>query len=295
MRQLTCGLIAGVVLWACAGNLSAEDPKAAPIALNPEGTVLLDREHKKVLLKTTVCLRVGVLEMFLCPSKTKEHESILSIDAKAAVIHAALLAAGAKPGRPVRYQPKYQPPLGQQIDVYVNWIDENKKPQRRRAQEWIQSATRRYFEVPLESVPAGVKLDEGDDSLRYDTMNKRLLWFGTLSAEQKKKLDAMSDNDDYRKAVQQIFDESQPRQMQATFVFAGSSFRKLEDGREVYLAEVGSVICVANFPDAMIDVNIESTASNDSGLLFEPWTDRVPPLGTEVTVELIPVEDRGTK
>jgi hypothetical protein len=272
--------------------VQAEDkatPAAAPVPLNPKETILLDKPHGKLLLKAQVVLREGLLEMFLCPKQTKEHEAIVSLDGKMHIIHAGLLALGAEPGSPVQFRPEYTPPRGPKIDIYVNWKDEEGKPQRMKAQQWIRRATHRYFEAPLAKVPEGVVLNEGDDSLRYDTMNSVLLWFGSMTDEKKQELLKMSEDEAYRKAVISLHDQGQYREMQADFVFVGSAFRKLEDGTELYLAEAGSGICVANFPDAMIDINQESSASEAEGLLFEPYTERIPPVGTEVTVELIPV------
>ena len=39
----------------------------------------------------------------------------------------------------------------------------------------------------------------------------------------------------------------------------------------------------------MLDLSVKSTDKQDEGLMFEPWTECVPPKGTEVTMELIPV------
>ena len=44
-----------------------------------------------------ICLRQGLLEMFACPEGTKEHESIVSVNAKAQTVHTALLAVGLAP------------------------------------------------------------------------------------------------------------------------------------------------------------------------------------------------------
>ena len=41
-----------------------------------------------------ICLNKGMLEMFAVPKGTKEHESIVSVNTKAQVVHAALLAVG---------------------------------------------------------------------------------------------------------------------------------------------------------------------------------------------------------
>jgi hypothetical protein len=68
-------------------------------------------------------------------------------------------------------------------------------------------------------------------------------------------------------------------------VFAGSSFwTDPADGTEYYQADGGDLICVSNFPTAMLDLPVESSQSNEA-LLFEAFAGRVPPRGT--AVELI--------
>ena len=269
-----------------------------PIPLNKKRTVLVDKANGKLLLKGEVCLRQGVLEMFLCGKQTKEHESIVAVDAKASVIHAGLLAIGTKPGQPVQFQPTYQAPQGQKIEIYASWTDEAGKKQRVPAQHWVRYVTYRYFEEPLLKVPAGVEIDaRADDGLRYDSMNRLLLYYGTMTNEKRDEFLKMSDDEAYQKVIKKMYKDSQPRQMKAEFVFAGSGFSKLDDGTNYYQAEGGSYICVANFADAMIDVAIKSSASDSAGRSFEPWTERIPPEGTPITVELIPVkaEPQGSK
>jgi hypothetical protein len=48
-------------------------------------------------------------------------------------------------------------------------------------------------------------------------------------------------------------------------------------------------VCVANFGDAMIDIAQLSSADN-GGLMYEPYTERLPSRRTAITVELIPVD-----
>lgn len=267
---------------------AAPEVPADAVPLNPEKTIFLDKPRHRLLLKTKVCLREGVLEMFICPKQTKEHESVLAWPGKAQLAHAGLLALGAKAGHPVQFQPEFAPPAGDTIDIFVNWTDSAGKPQRMRAQEWVRHATFRYFEAPLEKLPAGIKLGEGDDALRYDDVGQMLLFFGSMKPAVKDRFLALSADEKFRQAVESLDRQGQYQELEAVFVFAGSRFQRREDGSEVYLAEAGSFVCVANFSDAMIDVNMQSTASNDSGLLFEPWTERIPPVGTEVLVELVP-------
>src|SRR5580693_9121999 len=64
-------------------------------------------EQRRVVVKAYVCLREGQLEGLLCRKFTKEHEYILAADADARHIHTALLAARAKPGSPVQFDPKF--------------------------------------------------------------------------------------------------------------------------------------------------------------------------------------------
>ena len=48
------------------------------------------------------------------------------------------------------------------------------------------------------------------------------------------------------------------------WVFAGSEFYVDEETKKTYyMAEAGDFICVSNFPDAMMDLPIESTSDND--------------------------------
>jgi hypothetical protein len=51
---------------------------------------------------------------------------------------------------------------------------------------------------------------------------------------------------------------------------------------------------VSNFTNATLDVNGESANSN-AALLYEAYAERVPPLGTEVTLELVPRLEEGEK
>ena len=187
--------------------------------LDPEQPLWVDTKQSQVILNAKVVLREGVLEMFACTEGTKEHESVISVEPKAFLIHTALLAIGAEPGQPVQFEPRFIPPSGDQIKITLNWIDDKGKRQTATAQEWVRKVKTK-------------------------------------------------------------------KQMQLPFVFAGSGFYTVPDtGRQRYLAEKGDLFCVSNFGSAMLDVPIESTQSNE-GLLFEPFTERVPKLNTPLQVVL---------
>ena len=79
-------------------------------------------------------------------------------------------------------------------------------------------------------------------------------------------------------------------ELETEWVFAGSDFwRDPADGTEHYQADGGDMICVSNFPTAMLDLPIESSESN-AALLFEAFAGRVPPRGTAVELILAPAD-----
>lgn len=260
------------------------------IPANATQTVLIDRRGKRVLLKTKVVNNDVQLEMFLCQPQRKEHESIVVLDADAIIVHAALLAVGAKSGAPVKFRPKYVPSTGQVIDVFVNWKDKEGKKHRRRAQEWIRNSIHRFHQQKLETLPAPVAAKVKArvfEDLRYITSQKQLLWFGSMSDANYKTLCDLSDDKAYRTALDGLRESGRAREMEANFVFAGSFFYQDERVERFYTAEGGYVICVSNWSEALIDVSVRSSDS-DANRSFEAWQERIPPVGTEVTVELIP-------
>ena len=141
------------------------DPKNNHVALDRDGTFLIemnpDKKGLRVLVKCEVCLREGSLEVFLCKTGTKEHEAILrtSIDAK--LIHAALEAAGAKPGKPAnfvndKFEPDFKPATGSKIKVLVNYKKDGKL-HTHGAQEWIWNSKKKES-VKVDWVFAGSQL-----------------------------------------------------------------------------------------------------------------------------------------
>ena len=62
----------------------------------------IDLQNRYVDVDATVCLGHGSLELIACTKDTKEHESIVAVDARPMHIHTALLLLGASPGRPAQ-------------------------------------------------------------------------------------------------------------------------------------------------------------------------------------------------
>jgi hypothetical protein len=190
--------------------------------LTPDSPVWIDRQKRCVVIVGAVCQRQVPLELFACLANSKEHESVLTVPVKASFVHAALLAVGAEAGEPVRFQPKYVPAHGSEIEITVAWKDREGARHTARAQDWVR-------------------------------------------------------NTKTKKAMEQ------------NWVFGGSRFGKNpQTGEAVYQADRdGDFICVSNFSSAMLDLPIAST-SVDADLMFEAFTERIPPRGTPVTVLLTP-------
>jgi hypothetical protein len=201
--------------------VEAEAPLPGLKRLSPDADVWLDPVKKQLVLRGEVVLRRGPLELFACLKRTKEHEAVVSVATKAYVVHAGLLACGAQPGNPARFQPEFTPARGTEIEVLVEWIDAAGKTQKMDARQWIKAAkTGKAMDYP--------------------------------------------------------------------WVFGGSGFwTDPADGKRYYQAEDGDFICISNFPSAMLDVPVESSAAN-SALLFEAFTANIPPEKTRVTIYLIP-------
>ena len=207
----------------------ADQAAAKPALPAPPGLVRLIRDkplwldikNKQVIVDGEVCLREGQLEMFACPRQTKEHESVLSVDVPARFIHAALIAAGAKKGTPVQFDPEYKTATGTVIEITLQWQDAQGQLQQARAQDWVR------------------KVDT-KEALAYD------------------------------------------------WVFVGSGLHRDPDsGETFYYADAGEFICVSNFPTAMLDLPVPSSGKN-ADLLFEAFTERIPPQRTPVRIVLTP-------
>jgi hypothetical protein len=87
------------------------------------------------------------------------------------------------------------------------------------------------------------------------------------------------------------------KSLEHDWVFAGSMFQPnpLEkDKPPLYMANGGDVICVSNFGEAMLDLPINSS-KNNAELEFEAFTERIPSVGTPVTVILEPVLEAKTE
>ena len=137
------------------------DPEWKPLGRS----LWFDPAKKRLVLRARVALREGYLEHLLCREQTKEHESILATDAAPRMIHAGLLLTGAEVGRPVVFQPEFQPPAGTPIRIDLEWQDAQGRRHCACARDWVKDA---QTGKPLEHdwVFAGSQLVEEENPKR---------------------------------------------------------------------------------------------------------------------------------
>jgi hypothetical protein len=117
------------------------------IKLHPVYPVWIDKKNKEVILIGSVCRANYPLEFF-ATYPDRGYESVVVIYTKPSIVHGALLALGAIPGKPVQYDPKFIPPSGTEVEIGVSWMDQNGKRQKARAQEWIRDIkTKKQLDV----------------------------------------------------------------------------------------------------------------------------------------------------
>ena len=115
--------------------------------LDASSPAWIDKKNKQVVLIGSVCKADYPLEFF-ATYPDRGYESVVVIYTKPSVIHAGLLALGARPGKPVQYKPAFVPASGAEVAIDVAWRDRNGKPQKTRAQQWIRDIkTRKPLDV----------------------------------------------------------------------------------------------------------------------------------------------------
>jgi hypothetical protein len=114
-----------------------DDPKALK-PLDPKLPVWVDMQHKQVVFLAASCRADWPLEFF-ATLRDRSYESVVVTDVRPSLVHTALLAVGAKPGKPVQFEPNYTPPSGMQIDIEVRWKDKQGKVQKAPAQQWVRN------------------------------------------------------------------------------------------------------------------------------------------------------------
>ena len=226
--------------------------KSARASVKLPGLVI-DLHRRCVDLEGRICLDAGLLELVACTEGTKEHESILSVSARAMHIHTALLLLGADNGHPVMSKPldkeqtrwTHLPARGDEIEVFLVATGKNGKPVERPISDFIIRSRERVDEVD------GVILTAPDENRKQD-------------------------------------DRKKESRLPHTFVFAGSHLHEDGSGPRQYLADAsGNVISIATFGDEVLCLPFHET-QQDGALMWRIKPKSLPKVGTKVTLRLRP-------
>lgn len=80
------------------------------------------------------------------------------------------------------------------------------------------------------------------------------------------------------------------KRMAADFVFGGSFWSEhMDSTQKYYMGDSGEMVCLSNFSTATIDISVASSQDNFD-LLYEAFTENIPPIGTQVYAVLTPGE-----
>jgi hypothetical protein len=175
-------VLAVLLCLSCATVLADEPPKARPGAgpaakLSPFPHIRVDVLKRQVAFDAKVCLREGILEFLVCSGDAKQHESVLTTQAKPSHVHAALLMFGLMPGKPARRccdrpEASTLPPQGPELKITARWKDAGGKPHEVPAQQFLKVGEGRKAKVPekwvfigSDMLPEGGYWADGDGEL----------------------------------------------------------------------------------------------------------------------------------
>ena len=154
--QTTHAQTAGAPPGPAAGQASSNPPQADPAKEFRLPGLVVRKEERCVDLDATVCLKQGALELIACTKGTKEHESIIAVEAKPVHIHTALLLLGVSAGNPAMRKPLDEkgtrwidvPPRGGAVDVFLSFEEKNGKTVERPISDFIKRSDRGGQVVP---------------------------------------------------------------------------------------------------------------------------------------------------
>ncbi len=101
-------------------------------------------------MPASIACNSGWLEQVACMVGTREHESLVVVEAKPSEVHAALLLLGLEPGTPGRWKwngerMETTPPRGPRLEPIVRWRSAGGEEREARLADWIRGADGRRF------------------------------------------------------------------------------------------------------------------------------------------------------
>jgi hypothetical protein len=95
-----------------------------PAVVDYQPGVRINWKDRQVEVAGMVNMRAGGIELFACSPRTREHESILCIDARPLHVYQALGLIGLTPGHPMRFDPQtrqVEPATGEPVEIEVEY------------------------------------------------------------------------------------------------------------------------------------------------------------------------------
>lgn len=135
--------LAGLGTQLAAGNILTGNLPGQPVVTWVNRTKGIQR---RAVLDLEVVLNRGFLEHLISRSEAgKDHESILSSNFDAEILHTALLGAGLQPGKPAKFlndkrELDYKPATGDPIRIYLEYNLAPEKTELVPAQTWVVGA-----------------------------------------------------------------------------------------------------------------------------------------------------------
>jgi hypothetical protein len=145
------------------------------VRLDPDQPVWVDRPNQQVVLQGEVC-RAGYPLEFFATYSNRSYESVTSVNVKPSIVHAGLLAVGAKPGHPARFQPDFAPPTGTEVAIEVRWVGPEGKIEVAPAQHWIRNIkTKKELDSNWVFAGSGFVTDEATGKEYYQADSGELI------------------------------------------------------------------------------------------------------------------------
>jgi hypothetical protein len=163
--------------------------------------ITIDMENRCVDVEAVITLTDGFLELIACIKDTKEHESLIMVEAKPRHIHAALLLIGAKAGNPAERKPLDEqgsrwidiPPRGQPMKVTLVYTKEGGEKVERPIRDFIAPTDNRN----------GLPVPEGEKEIFPDTF----LFVGSINHGEGKEMKYLADDSGHVLSISTFGDE----------------------------------------------------------------------------------------
>lgn len=152
--------VAAMFLSAPSGSAELQgQPTTAPAGRRIEYApgVWIDWGRRQVDVSARVVLREGLLELFACSPHTREHESIVAVQARPVRVYEALGLIGLQPGKPAHYDARLDTRVaasGSRLILEVTWVQQGHM-QTASVWDWMADARTNELLVPREWVFSG--------------------------------------------------------------------------------------------------------------------------------------------